>query len=117
MATYRCARRLIDPVNNINLPHGGIVVTECQAWVDRFGSDLQLIGDVASSSGVKIHHLSNLEEEKLLPPPNELEASKSADPPLSDAVELDLKSAPVKDIEPGMVTTADMKTIVRRTKS
>lgn len=61
MAFYRCARFLIDSVNNLELPQGIYVSTECEAWVKRFGHDLTPVAAVPTG-GYIVRELTNLKE-------------------------------------------------------
>ena len=63
MAIYRCARKLIDPVNHLELPFGSYVITECDLWAKRFGNDLQPVGAAPTTSGILIRTLTGLQEE------------------------------------------------------
>ena len=95
-------------------------MTECEAWVKRFGSDLQLIDDVNIASGVKIHHLVGLAEEDLTPNQPAQEGDSSVDLQLPENGETALPVPPVAESveDPvGVVPTVDAKTIVRRAKS
>jgi len=65
MAFYRCARFLIDSVNNLELPQGIYVSTECEAWVKRFGHDLTPVAAVPTG-GYIVKELTNLKESTLV---------------------------------------------------
>ena len=65
MAFYRCARFLIDSVNNLELPQGMYVSTECEAWVKRFGHDLTPVAAVPTG-GYIVKELTNLKESTLV---------------------------------------------------